>query len=60
MITSHGELLEWLSSDKSNVDRFVKAVDKVIKRGIVLIVDEDRDTLITGFMANKRSRRVRR
>ncbi len=60
MIATHDELMKWLASDRSNVDRFIKAVDKVVKRGIVLIVDDDRDTLVTGFVASKRNRRVRR
>ena len=58
-MSTHEELMEWLASDRSNVHRFVKAIDKLILGHVVLIEGDD-GSLVTGFMASRRNRRIRR
>ena len=58
-MTSHIEIMEWLVRDPSNVNRFIKAIDKIVMGRVVIIAGDD-NCLITGFMASKKNRRVRR
>lgn len=58
-MVTHEEVMNWLESDRSNVKRFLKAIDKIVKGQVVLVEGVD-DCLVTGFMARKRNCRVRR
>lgn len=59
-MTAHAELMEWLAGDMANVHKFLKAIDKLVAGRVVLVVSDEDGALITGFMSDKRHRRVRR
>jgi len=59
-MTTHEELMVWLANDPSNVRKFLKALDKLINGRVVLVEGKSDGCLVTGFMACKRNRRIRR
>ena len=44
-------LYEWVYFDRSNAKMFLKTVESIFRRNIILICDEEEQTVITCFSA---------
>jgi len=60
MITTYDAMNSWLTSDKRNLIKFRKCLDRVFKNRLILIENEEGSLMITAFSTNKSNMRVRR
>jgi hypothetical protein len=60
MFSNQVEILSWMQDDCKNIEKFMNALDKIMRGKLVLIMDEAGQRGITAFWSYKRNKRVRR
>jgi len=60
MLNTCDDLYEWVYSDKTNAKMFIKTLESVFRRKLILICDEEERTIVTCFSATKNNKKIRR